>query len=581
MYQVLARKWRPRSFDEVVGQKHVTTTLSNALKANRLAHAYIFSGLRGTGKTSIARILAKCLNCEQGPTTQPCGGCTSCLEVAESRSLDVLELDAASRRGIDSIRELQEVISYAPVRDRYKVLILDEFHMLTKEAFNALLKTLEEPPPNLFFILATTEIQKVLPTILSRCQVFELRRIAAKEVAEHLRRICEAEAIKVSDLVLERIARAGEGSVRDSLSVLERVLAFSGKEIEDEDVLRMLGGVRVSVLSEMIAGIAGHDAGKMLQVLDGLVDEGHDLLHFWNELISAIRDLMMLSAAPERTDLLARSPEEAKALEEAASGLSLEDLTRIFGIVADLEVGLKTSSQPRFLFEAMLIRLSSLGAVRPIEEFLGSLGPAPGGNSPPGGGPPPSGKRSRSSSASGVQSRPSSMNRAEKNRKQSAPAARESFAAELIASVAKSKPLVGALLESSSLIAAKDDGLSILFPAGAAAARQIERGENLELIEEHAEKILGRRTRVRVTNGAAAEPAVEKPKPPPRPEKASRSAKQARKMDEDLLKRAKSEPGVKKLLHEFGAQVVKIRPLPAVLEAGTTDQINGNTEEPS
>jgi len=519
MYQVLARKWRPQIFDEVVGQKHVTTTLANALTADRLAHAYIFAGLRGTGKTSIARILAKCLNCEQGPTTQPCGQCTSCSEVAESRSLDVLELDAASRTGVGDIRELQEVISYAPIRDRNKILILDEFHMLSKNAFNALLKTLEEPPPNVLFILATTEIQKVLPTILSRCQIFELRRISVLEVAEHLRRICEAEEIKVSALALERIARAGEGSVRDSLSVLERVLAFSGHEIEDEDVLRMLGGVRIEVLSELIRGMAARDAGKMLQVLDGLMDEGHDLLHFWKELVSAIRDLMMLDAAPDRADLLARSPEEAKALQEAASGLSLEDLTRIFGIIADLERGLTSSSQPRFLFEATLIRLASLGAVRPIEEVLNSLGTTPAGNPSPAANQP------------------------------SAPAKPASFAADLIASVSKKSAMLGAVLGAASSIKAAGDMVTIAFAKGVVTARQLDKKDNLELIRSQAEKVLGRPAKMKVEHGQA------KAESAPRPAKVSHST------EGDLLEQAKKEPGVKKLLHEFGAQVVEIRPL--------------------
>jgi DNA polymerase-3 subunit gamma/tau len=559
MYQVLARKWRPQIFDEVVGQKHVTTTLANALSADRLAHAYIFAGLRGTGKTSIARILAKCLNCEQGPTTTPCGQCTSCSEIAASRSLDVMELDAASRTGVGDIRELQEVISYAPARDRFKILILDEFHMLSNNAFNALLKTLEEPPPNVLFILATTEIQKVLPTILSRCQVFELRRINVREVTQHLRRICDEEQIKISELALERISRAGEGSVRDSLSVLERVLAFSGHEIEDDDVLRMLGGVRLEVLSEMIRGMASHEAGKMLQVLDGLVDEGHDLLHFWIELIAAIRDLMMLNAAPERTDLLARSPEEAKALEEAAAGLSLEDLTRIFGIIADLEPGLKASSQPRFLFEATLIRLASLGAVRPIEEVLSSLSSAPSGNPAPSRSPAPA-NRKEPASRPGPKAQP------------------QSFAADLIASVSNEKFVLGELLKTSSSIKATGGSVTIAFASGAAASRQFERQENLELIQSQAEKILGQPARVRVES-AKAPPAP--PMDTPKPQSGRRLAKAAGSVDGELLKLAKKEPGVSKLLHEFGAQVVEIHPLSEPQERPPGNDDNGNSEEPS
>ena len=306
--------------------------------------------------------------------------------------MDVLELDAASRTSVDNIRELQEVISYAPVRDRYKILIIDEAHMLSKQAFNALLKTLEEPPPNVVFVLATTEMQKVLPTILSRCQVFEFRRVGVRETADYLRRIGKAEKIRLSDAGWERIARAGEGSVRDSLSILERVLAFCGQEVEDDDLLRMLGGVRLEVLTGLFEGLARRDAATMLGVLDGLVDEGHDLLHFWSELIAALRDLMLMRAVPGQEELLARSAEEAEALREAASKLSAEDLTRVFQILADLEPGLKASTQPRFLFEAALIRLVGLGAVRPIEELLRSLQPGSGEESPP---PAPQKKKSR------------------------------------------------------------------------------------------------------------------------------------------------------------------------------------------
>ena len=244
MYQVFARKWRPQSFEQLVGQPHVARTLSNAVESRRLAHGYIFAGLRGTGKTTVARILAKCLNCEKGPTTTPCNACDACSEIGESRALDVLEIDAASRTKVEQTRELLEIVSYAPVRDLYKILIIDEAHMLSKASFNALLKTLEEPPPNVLFILATTELQRILPTIHSRCQVFEFRRIAAAEVAAHLRMICDDEKIRVSDVALERLARAGEGSIRDSLSLLERAVAFCGSEIDDEDVLRMLGAVR-------------------------------------------------------------------------------------------------------------------------------------------------------------------------------------------------------------------------------------------------------------------------------------------------------------------------------------------------
>ncbi|OLT62888.1 DNA polymerase III subunit gamma/tau [Moorena bouillonii] len=361
MYQVLARKWRPTTFEELVGQPHIARILTNAIQSDRIAHAYIFAGLRGTGKTSAARILARCLNCEKGPTPTPCNECVPCTEIAESRALDVLEIDAASRTGVDDIRELQEVIAYPPVRDRYKLLIIDEAHMLSKAAFNALLKTLEEPPPRVVFLLATTEIQKLLPTILSRCQVLEYRRVTVKDVAGHLRRLCDAEGVTISDPSLHRIARAGEGSVRDSLSVLERVLASCGNDVADEDVLRVLGAVQSQVLLDSIGALARRDVSALLGVLDALMDEGHDLVHFWGEWIGVLRDVMMLRAAPDRAGLVSRAEEETKALLEAAEPLSSEDLARAFQLLAELEYPLKSSAHPRFLFEACMIRLGSLG----------------------------------------------------------------------------------------------------------------------------------------------------------------------------------------------------------------------------
>lgn len=374
MYQVLARKFRPRRFDELVGQRHVARTLSNAIESNRLAHAYLFSGLRGTGKTTVARILAKCLNCEQGPTTTPCDSCSACTEIAGSRAIDVLEIDAASRTKVEQTRELLELVAYAPVRDRNKILIIDEAHMLSKASFNALLKTLEEPPPNVVFILATTELQKILPTILSRCQVFEFRRVPAREVAGHLRNLCDSESMEISDVSLERVARAGEGSVRDSLSLLERVMAFCGQQADDDDVVRVLGAVRSDVLVAATEGLAARDASAMLKVLDGLIEEGHDLQHFWSEWVTALRDLLFQSAVADCQQWLSRTPEEAAALQQAASGLTRDDLLRAFQVLADLEPALRSSAHPKFMFEAALIRLASLGDVRPIEEVLAELG---------------------------------------------------------------------------------------------------------------------------------------------------------------------------------------------------------------
>jgi DNA polymerase-3 subunit gamma/tau len=554
MYQVLARRWRPQSFEQLAGQPHVARTLTNELQAGRLAHAYLFAGMRGTGKTTVARILAKCLNCERGPTPAPCGECAACREIAESRAMDVLEIDAASRTKVEQTRELLEMVSYAPVRDRYRVLIIDEAHMLSKASFNALLKTLEEPPPNVVFVLATTELHKILPTILSRCQVFEFRRIAPGELAAHLRLVCDKERIDISDAALDRLARAGEGSVRDSLSVLERVVAFCGERVTDEDVLRVLGAVRSGVVADMAAALARRDAAGMLAVLDAVLDEGHDVVQFWGELIAALRDLLLLRALPDRRDLLVRPPEDAEALARAAEGLSREDLTRAFQILADLEPGLKAAGQPRFLLEATLIRLASLGAVRPIEEVLRSLSAATHG------------EHERPHVAPAEKKKPPepSLTPAAEPAEGPLEAGR---GLDLVAAVREARPMLGAMLEASHVDLAHDR-LVIRVPAGMEAVkRQLERADNLDLIRRQAERRSGRKIAValEIAGGEAAAPA-----PPAGPTAPSAPARQprtrptaAREPSEagDLLAEVQREPGVRRLLDAFEARVVDIQRL--------------------
>jgi DNA polymerase-3 subunit gamma/tau len=559
MYQVLARKCRPQTFEQLVGQPHVARTLSNAIGSDRVAHAYIFAGLRGTGKTTVARILAKCLNCEQGPTTTPCNECDACSEIAESRAIDVLEVDAASRTKVDQTRELLEVVTYAPVRDRFKVLIIDEAHMLSKSSFNALLKTLEEPPPNVVFVLATTELQKIPPTILSRCQVFEFRRVGPAEVAAHLRTICDHEQIEIPDAALERLARSGEGSVRDSLSLLERALAFCGTRIGDEDVLRMLGAVRAKVLTGMMAALAARDAAGMLAVLDEIVDEGHDLVHLWSAMIAAVRDLLIVRTVPDRDRLLSRPPEEAEALVRAAKDLTREDLTRTFQILADLEPGLKTSSQPRFLWEATLIRLASLGAVRPIEDVLDALSlPAP---RPPAA---PQKKKHVETPVSGVAPAPpvESATGPAPARPATGGGAQAASGAVvgLVEAVQQARPMLAAMLEQSTLHLGHGE-LVIRFPAGMEAVkRQVESRQSLALLREQAQRLGGERMEVRVELGTDEEQATSGAPPVPSAATAGPGATTpAGTAPDGLLDRARREPGVKKLIDAFGAQVVNIR----------------------
>ncbi len=592
-YQVLARKWRPQRLEELVGQQHVARTLRNAIEANRLAHAYVFAGIRGTGKTTVARILAKCLNCESGPTPTPCGECASCREIVDGHSMDVLEMDAASRTGVDDIRELQEVVAYAPVRDRYKILILDEAHMLSKPAVNALLKTLEEPPPRVVFVLATTELQKLLPTILSRCQVFEFRRVAPREVAAHLRKVCDSGGFRISERTLDRIARAGEGSVRDSLSVLERVLAFCGDTVEDEQALAVLGAVRTETLVGMVRGLAGRDAAEMLGLLDALAAEGHDLLHFWGEMIAVLRDLILLRTLPERQDLLSRGSEEARALAEAAEGLSREDLSRAFQILADLEPGLKGSSQPRFLFEAALVRLASLGAVTPIEELLAAFGAGTGGDrrvpapSPAPRAPVPAAPAQKKKTAEpaltakpagGREADPPAPVAAAPPPVASAPVRDEGAVERFRAAVSESSGMLGASLTQAASVALEDGAILIAYPPALDGIRKVvEREENLATLRRCALGSFGRPLEVRIEAAAAAvrgeprreaPPVTAAPAAPPRPKATvAQPAPAARDDSSSLLDKARSEPAIRKLLSEFGAQVIEIRPLEAVRPA--------------
>jgi len=565
MYQVLARKFRPGQFVELIGQNHVARTLSNAITRGKIAHAYLFTGQRGTGKTTVARILAKCLNCESGPTAQPCDACAPCVETAAGRAMDVLEIDAASRTKVEQTRELLEMVTYAPARDRHKILIIDEVHMLSSGSSNALLKTLEEPPPNVVFVLATTELQKILPTIQSRCQVFEFRRVGTDEVAAHLRRICDSEGVRVSDAALARIARAGEGSVRDALSVLERVAAFSGAEVDDAEALRLLGGVDREVLERMIRGLARRDAAEMVTALDRLVDDGHDLQHFWHELISAIRDLLLLSSVPDAARLLGRSAEEAESLRAAAEGLAVDDLNRAFQVLADLESLLRYSTQPRFMFESALIRLASLGAVRPIEEILRSLG---------GSGTAPA--AAKTAAGSDVRQREKVGTGSPPPQREASPAPSEAPALpgvepdgsaagpRLVAALLDARPMVGAILRQAESIEVANERVEIRFAASLdVLARQLARKEQLKVVQEYAERVFGRRMEVAVQAVDAPKAAPEATTAPRRPHPAPRSVEPhpLGEVQGSLIDRATSEPGVRKLLRDFGAQVVDIRPL--------------------
>ncbi|HVX67126.1 MAG TPA: DNA polymerase III subunit gamma/tau [Bryobacteraceae bacterium] len=377
MYQVIARKYRPQSFSELVNQEHVKTTLAHAIEQSRIAHGYIFSGQRGTGKTTVARILARCLNCVEGPTTTPCGVCASCVETAASGAPDVIEIDAASNRGINEMRELRDNIRYRPARDRYKVFIIDEAHQITSEAFNALLKTLEEPPEWVVFVLCTTEAHKIPATIASRCQQFSFRSVSFDEITARMEWICQQEGIATDAEALAVLAQAGEGSVRDSLSALDQAIACCGNTLNAAQIRSLLGSFSLDTLDQVTQALSEGNSLRMLEIVDTLTRNGQHLQHFVRELARYFRNLLVSKLAGANERLIPASKAERERLAGIAAGFSEQDLTRYLQLTLDLFRDLQFSLQPRLHMELGLIRLVEAGRLVSIEEALAIAGGAP------------------------------------------------------------------------------------------------------------------------------------------------------------------------------------------------------------
>ena len=374
MYQVIARKYRPQTFEDVVNQDHVKQTLSNALTQGRVGHGYIFSGPRGTGKTTMARIVAKALNCEKGPTPQPCLECASCKEIAGGNSMDLVEIDAASNRRIDDIRELRENVRYRPVRDAYKVFIIDEAHQITADAFNALLKTLEEPPEWVVFILCTTEPHQFPSTIVSRCQNFPFRTVEMDLIVGRLRYICEQEEVAADEEALVTIAIAGDGSIRDSLSTLDQAIASFGKKLEAGPVKDLLGVIPAEIIDSVTSALLESQPRQMLEVVDELCREGRHLQHFSGELARYFRNLLVMKVSGADTRLVTAGDEERRRISRYLEQFSQEDLTRYLQLSIDLYRDLQHATQPRFRLEIGLLKLVHAGRLTPIENVLARWG---------------------------------------------------------------------------------------------------------------------------------------------------------------------------------------------------------------
>jgi DNA polymerase III subunit gamma/tau len=372
-YQVLARKWRPQTFEEVVGQEPIARTLQNALAQGRIAHAFLFSGPRGTGKTSVARILAKALNCVHGPTAHPDNDCQICREITLGSSLDVLEIDGASNRGIDEVRDLREKIKYLPVQGRFKVYIIDEVHMLTKEAFNALLKTLEEPPAHAVFVLATTEPHKVPVTILSRCQRYDFRRIPTALIQEHLGKLAEQEGWKIEPEGLALIARAAEGGLRDAQGFLDQVVTFGGDKVTAAEIARILGVTDRGALIAALRAVVERNGPALLALIDELYNQGQDLSRFYQDLLMYARHLLLAGLHPEARQLVAVADTEWEELSRLAGKTAAPHLHNLLSVLLQGEEELRRASQVRLALEVLLLRLIHLEPLMPLNAWLGRL----------------------------------------------------------------------------------------------------------------------------------------------------------------------------------------------------------------
>jgi DNA polymerase-3 subunit gamma/tau len=576
MYQVLARKWRPQRFDEVVGQQAVTRTLRNALASGRIHQAFVFAGPRGVGKTTTARLLARALNCVNGPTPDACGVCEPCVEIAQSRDMDVLEIDAATHTQVDNIREvIISGLAITPVRDRYKVFIIDEVHQLSSHSFNALLKSIEEPPPHVAFVLATTELAKIPDTILSRAQVFEFRAIAVSAIAEQLRKIADAEGLAVSDEALMLVARAAEGSMRDAQSALDQVIAFAGTTIAPEDVSTVLGLVGRDLLIDMVTAVADEDAGAAFTLAGRAVDAGYDLKLVCRELARLTRDLLVLAIDPSRvSDPDIALEAERERLVALARRFSREDLLRSFDLLTRAEAEVRTSGQPRFHLEMALLRWIHLRKLVPIETVIADLDR---GGMPPPAGPRPGPGSNRPTSATSGPPRPTFGGRTDSTRK---PGGTQATVARLQAAgigVAEGRAVASEVVEApprdlrDRFLAELKQGKPAFFGMVVAQAQSVEWDgrrlllafrpvhENLrqqvELrrseLEAIAERIAGQRIQVATVTASSGDEPASAPLEPPPPALPAESPPEPA----DLRARAMQDTRVQALLEVLPAEI--------------------------
>lgn len=490
-YQVTARRWRPQTFDDIVEQQHVTRTLKNAIQLGRVAHAYLFSGTRGVGKTTMARLLAKALNCEQGPTVQPCNSCQSCQEITQGSYLDIIEIDGASNRGIDEIRDLREQLRYLPSGGRYKIYIIDEVHMLTKEAFNALLKTLEEPPSHVVFVFATTELEKIPLTIVSRCQRFEFKRVSLAGISEQLSAITQSEGITISPASLAHIARAAEGSLRDGQSLLDQVVAFCGSEIQDDDVRQLLGHVGGEPLVACLDALFRQDAETALRTVGQLQMEGYEAGSIMKALLEGLRHLIVLKTVPHPESLIPLSDADVVALRRVADAVSTEEIYGQFHTLSAAEGALRYASNAMLVLEMALVRMACIGRVQPLQSVLDYLQQV-------GDGPVPASlatfypAAASEEPAMNAPSEPLVAEPAVATASEAAPSAETDPWRRLQERVGQKRPSLAGCLEQGTIVSSQADKLTIgMRERDAFHLSRLRESENLAAIREIAQELFG------------------------------------------------------------------------------------------